>query len=640
MCALRWVISLAVVALTGCQALDFSLLEFPAPRLRSQTAEKEAEDEFETKVNTPLVGGYTTIAGLNLVTLHGVGLVVGLDGTGGDPRPSPERTALLTVMKLRDIKNRNSILQSPNTALVHIIAHLPPLVSKGERFDIEVRLPPDSEATSLNGGWLMQAFLSEQAIVPGKGPLKGHDLATASGPILISDGEGDDASLAGLRRRGRVLGGGVSRKDRDMSIYLRNDFRGFRNSTRIASRIGQRFFQYNGSGQRLPLAEAKTDLKIQLQILRKYKNNYPRYLQVIRNIAFRETEVAQRVRMRRLKEQLQDPVSSELAALRLEAIGPKSIPFLKTGLEHSSLEVKFHSAAALAYLGSPDGLAVLAQAAREERAFRVFAYAAMSIVDDAETHLLLRELMNEESAETRYGAFRALTTLDRNDPFVRGEKLGDEFWLHTLDTSGESMIHLTKNRKAEIVLFGTDQRIKTPLTARAGVHILVTAQPGSDEITVSRYAVGEDDQREVVSTRVADVIRAVAKLGATYPDIAQFLIQAARQENTSGRLEFDALPQAGRIYYRPVNAESPTTESNTKVGSSNLLPNLFSGARSRKTSDYEDSAADSSNSLDDRDEGETGDATDSSEGGDAEDEPGRRFGFFPFFSGSNASEPE
>jgi hypothetical protein len=640
MCALRWVACLAVVTLAGCQGLDLSSLEFPTPKLRSQTPEQDAEDEFETKVNTPLVGEYTTIAGLNLVTLHGVGLVVGLDGTGGDPRPSPQRTALLTEMKRRDIKNRNSILQSPSTAMVHIIAHLPPLVSKGERFDIEVRLPPDGEATSLNGGWLMETFLSEQAIVPGKGPLKGHELAKASGPILISDGEGDDASLAGLRRRGRILGGGVSRKDRDMSIYLRNDFRGFRNSTRIAGRIGQRFYQYNRAGQRLPLAEAKTDLKIQLQILRKYKNNYPRYLQVIRNIAFRETEVAQRVRMRRLKEELQDPVSSELAALRLEAIGPKSIPFLKTGLENPALEVKFHSAVALAYLGSPDGLPVLAQAAREERAFRVFAYAAMSVVDDAETHLQLRELMNEESAETRYGAFRALTTLDRNDPFVRGEKLGDEFWLHVLETDGEPMIHLTKNRKAEIVLFGTDQRFKTPLTARAGVHILVTAQAGSDEVTVSRYEVGEEDQREVVSTRVADVIRAVAKLGATYPDIAQFLIQAARQENTSGRLEFDALPQAGRIYYRPGNAASPAADSNTKVGSSNLLPNLFSGARNRKTSKYESSAADSTNSPQDERDGDSGDATDLSDGGDGEDETGRRFGFFPFFSGSSASDPE
>lgn len=86
-------------SIVGCQ--DFKLL--PSKLLRSQSPDKQDEDseksgntdkddeqdnEFETKVETPMVGDYAGFANLNLVTLEGVGLVVGLDGTGGDPPPS------------------------------------------------------------------------------------------------------------------------------------------------------------------------------------------------------------------------------------------------------------------------------------------------------------------------------------------------------------------------------------------------------------------------------------------------------------------------------------------------------------------------------------------------------------------------
>ncbi len=571
-----WMLLLAVVGspLIGCHKFN----------LRSQSPDDEKlDDEFETTVKTPLIGDYTTIAGLNLVTLEGVGLVTGLDGTGGDPPPSMFRTALLEDMKKRNVRNPNRILQAPTTALVIIRAYLPPLIRRGEKFDIEVRLPGNSDATSLNGGRLLAAHLSEQAIVPGRGLLKGHMFAKAKGPILISSGEGDKASLAGVLRRGRILGGGVSLKDRDLAIYLRNDFRSVRNSNRIASRIGQRFHGYNKYGLKEPLADAKTDQTIILKVHKQYKENFPRYLQVVRSIAFRETTVAQRVRMQKLKRQLNDPQTSAKAALQLEAIGNTSIPFLKAALKNPSLEVRFYVAEALAYLEDASGLKVLAEAARKERAFRVFAFAAMEAIDEPESHLLLRELMSEhrdendevhDSAETRYGAFRALWTLDRNDPFIEGQKLNDEYSLHVLATQGEPMIHVTHRRRAEVVLFGSDQQFRTPIAVKAGNHILVTAKPASETITISRFEAGKPDQRRVVSSRVADVIRTAAEFGATYPDIAQMLIQANNQHNIPGRIEIDALPQAGRVYFRP-DSNIGSRKKKTRVGRPNLVPNMF-----------------------------------------------------------------
>ena len=574
-----------IVCAAGCQNVSLKSLR-SLEMLRPKTdSTADGDDDLQTEVRTPLIGDKTTISGLNMVVLEGVGLVTGLAGTGNDPPPSSYRTQMLKAMRRRDIARPNMILRSTSTALVIVRAYLPPLVHKGDQFDVEVRVVPGSETISLNGGWLMETYLSERALVPGRGLLKGHIFAKAEGPVLVSTSDGDQEAKAGVLRQGRVLGGGVDiRENRNLALYLRNDFKGYRTAKRVTAAIGKRFFSYNQYGVREPLAVAKTDQKIELKVLPKYKNNYPRYLQVIRSIAYRESNVARRVRMEKLREKLQTPETSEQAALQLEAIGPEAIPILKTGLKSPRLEVRFHAAMALAYLDRPDGLKTLAEAARKERAFRVFALAAMAAVDDAQTHFLLRDLMNETSAETRYGAFRALTTLDKNDPAVRGINLNGQFMLHVVDSTGPPMIHLTNRQKAEVVLFGRDQSFKTPMFVRAGNHIMVRAADGSDTVTISRIELGKPDRRKVVSTRIADVILAAAAMEASYPDVVQLLAQANRQHNLPARIDIDALPRAGRIYYRPRTDGIPGEKTKTHIGSTNLAPNLFMPPRKNRPS--------------------------------------------------------
>ncbi len=578
-----------MLTFAGCQNLDW---RFQSPeandeaKISDDDLESDSEDlATDTKIETPYIGDYVTVSGLNHILLEGVGLIVGLAGTGEDPPPSMYRTALLDDMRRRGVKNPNQILQSPNTALVIVRAYLPPLIQKGEKFDIEVRLPGNSEATSLVGGRLLECYLSEQAIVPGQGILEGHEFAKASGPILISTGVGDESSLAGVLRRGRILGGGLAtREDRNLSLYVRNDFRSVRNTRRVADRIGKRFHHYDQYGLKKPMAEAKTDQLVVLKVHPKYKDNFPRYLQIIRNIAFRETEVAERVRIQKLQQELLDPEKADISALRLEAIGVTTVPVLKTGLSSPSLECRFHSAVALTYLDDESGLPVLVEAAKKEPAFRVFALAAMATLDTSESHLALRELMNDESAETRYGAFRALWTLNKEDPFIKGHDMNGEFMFHVLQTEGKPLVHLTHRKHAEVVLFGHEQRFITPIAASAGTHIRVNAAPGSNTITVSRYEAGKPDRRRVVSTRVADVIQTIAEFGASYPEVAQLLVQSEHQHNLIGRIEIDALPQSGRIYFRPGTelADGKTNSSKTRIGRSKLAPNLYSAPESEE----------------------------------------------------------
>lgn len=580
-----WLTAACTVALLAAGAASVAA---PPPK------EKVGGDKLETT----LIGEYTTFQGYGPVVLTGVGLVVDLPGTGGDPAPSKYRTMLLEELKRRDIPNPNKILASPNTALVVVQTYLPPLLEPGEKLDVEVIAPESANVKSLAGGWLMECFLTEQTLVPGQGLMKGHTYARAKGPVLAAGITSPDTqAAASLMQRGRVLAGGTLTKGRELAINLRSDSRSVRNSSRIANAVGTRFHDYDKYGIKKPMAVAKTDARITLELHPRYKDNYPRYLDVIKHISFKDSPVAQRVRMQKLQEELFEPELCEEAALQLEAIGNASIPPLKAALKAPTLECQFQSAMALAYLGDASGVAVLAQAAREEPAFRVFALAALSTIDDADAHMALRELMSQNSEELRYGAFRALWTLDRKDPFIRGEPmlepldpaLADDvnaqkerimhFVLHVLATGGDPMVHVTLRTRPEVVIFGAEQEFATPLMLAAGRSIMLTAQPGSETVTIVRFEPNQPDQRKEVSLKVADVIRAAVDLGARYPDIVQMLAEASRQHNLPTRLATDSLPKAGRIYNRPQNADAKgpldKPAKPTRIGRDLMAPNMF-----------------------------------------------------------------
>ncbi len=401
--ALAW---MALVSIGLCVGLSATVHAGFFGSKKSKAAKDDDDtdlDSYGTKDTVPTIGQFTQVVGQNPIRLEGAGLVVGLDGTGEDPPPSLVRQMVLDDMKRRGVANPSKILKSPNVAVVVVTAYLLPLIRENDVFDVEVSLPAGSKVKSLHGGYLMETYLAEHVMVPGQVDHKGKELATARGPIMVSTLHDDPAA----QRRGRIVAGGKSKIDRDLALYLRTDFRSARNAVRIANAIGHRFFEYDKRGEQIALAEAKTDQQVKLKVLSKYRDNYPRYLDVIRKIAFRETDVARQVRMKRLKWELLNPKTCASAALSLEAIGEPSIPTLRPALKSKDPEVRFNAAVALAYLGSNSGLDVLADSARNQYAFRIFALAAMASFEDPEVYVKLRELLDVDSAETRYGAFRA-----------------------------------------------------------------------------------------------------------------------------------------------------------------------------------------------------------------------------------------
>ena len=561
---------LSALFCAGCQTLD---LDFKLPGMLNPDNRRKARVNSAIsgqKGHSQLIGDYISIGGDTVRMVQGVGLVVGLDGTGEDPPATPQRKMLLEEMRRRKITDPESLLRSPNTALVVVTMYIPPLVRKGDPLDVEVKLPEGSQTTSLSGGRLLPCFLREYTFLGDEGGLKeGREMAISLGPIIV---KGDDEDPSGLVV-GTIPGGGkYTGLTRDLGIRLREDYKGAKMTTRIADRIGSRYAGYE-HGIKRPLAEAKTDQSIELIVADRYRDNYPRYLQVIRNIHLAtETPVEHQLRLQQLSSSLMHGDTSAQTALELEAIGPEVIPILKDGLQATELESRFRSAEALAYLNDASGVAVLKEVADKEPAFRVFALAALSTLTDGDAVIAMRELLQHADIEARYGAFRALSIASPNDPEVITHQMEPGFAVHLVQATGEPVIHVTRRRKPEIVLFGTDQRFSAPLVLRAGSDVLVQCPANGTKVKLTRITPGQPNKELYCSMRVSDVISAAAELGVEYPSILEMLLQAQKQRNLDGILAFDQLPQAGRTFQRPDSAEGPATEM---VGSSSLMPNLF-----------------------------------------------------------------
>jgi hypothetical protein len=110
----------------------------------------------------------------------------------------------------------------------------------------------------------------------------------------------------------------------------------------------------------------------------------------------------------------------------------------------------------------------------------------------------------------------------------------------------------------------------------AGPDIMVRAEPGGHVATVTRISANQPVQRVQVPLTVDSVIRAVANLGATYPDVVQLLVEADQQYNLSGPVAIDEYPEAGRVYERP-SSEVASGGASSQAITTGELPWLFGG---------------------------------------------------------------
>ena len=541
------VLSAIFLMIGGCN-------QFPGKKDKEPPFDPYEMPPFDHDDGRPkLIGDCAFVGGLDIIPVQGYGLVVDLPGTGGEDFGSIAYQMVYDDMNRMGVTGIRALLARPDTAVVEVIGYVRPGVQSGARLDVQVSLPENSQTRSLHGGRLMHPTrLIERMFAPDGGVHTGDPRAIAAGPVMVDDMMATETNNPDGLKKGTILSGAEVKKTRDLSLVLPGEEKSLIMTDRIAKAVNQRFLL--PTGVQRGVATAQNDVLILLKVHPSYTNDISRYVRVIQSIAVNESPARQARRIERLAEELLEPRTSQHAAFQLEGIGRAGIPPLQRALRSSDMEVRFHAATSLAYLGDGTSAKILAEIVQAEPAFRVFALNALSVMKndlDAEYHL--QELLHVPDGEVRYGAFRALKSRNPMDQTIRGELLGDsmrgQFSYHGINSQAPPMVHMTAQRHPEIVLFGTNIFLRQPFTLNAGPLFFVNGH-NPNEVVVSKFATMGPDQKRTVSNRLDEIIRAVVDMGGTYPDVVQLLRTADRARVLSCRLEIDCLPEADRTYRR------------------------------------------------------------------------------------------
>ena len=546
----------------------------------------------------------------NDLRVEGVGLVIGLDNTGFNPPPSAERQKLVDEMRKARVDQAEKLLDSRRVALVLVKAIIPPGATKRDPLDVKVEIPAASVTpeTSLAGGYLVMTRLTEVGYAGGE-LRQGQFLATAGGPVMIgSDAKPDD------KNTGRVLGGCRVRNEVPYLLLLKEGHQNARTAKQVSDVINRRFHQLEGVNEK-GLVDAKSDKHLVLKVPRVYHQNQARYFRVLKLLPIvNHVPELQAERMKRWGEELLDPKAAGVAALRLEGMGKPAIGVLKAGLASPDAQVRFFAAETLAYLDDPSGVDVLSKATRDLPDFRAHALAALAAMDHPAALLRLRQLMGEADPQVRYGAFNALRTLDPRDPFLGNARVlrddpappadeeangmalaigeaphrarpaarkEDPFALYVVDCEGPPMVHVSRTRRSEVVIFGRGQKLLTPVVLGGPTSILLNAAEGDETVQISRIeSRGPDapDIKVACPLELGEVIREAAQIGASYPEILTILRDADRQKNLAGPLLVDAAPVAGTAYLDAQlsgNAKKDDAVGRAKFDPDGRRPSLF-----------------------------------------------------------------
>jgi flagellar basal body P-ring protein FlgI len=534
------------------------------------------------------VGDLAFVVSRGETKVEGVGLVVGLDNTGADPPPSWYRKQLVDEMSKAGVEKAEKLLASAQVSMVIVRLTIPIGVSPKDKLDVQVEVPPACGTKSLAGGYLLLTRLHEVLIASGS-PKTGADLALAYGPVMIgTPAKPNDAKV------GRVLGGGRVKKDFPYTLAIKDNRKSFHTSRMLETIVNERFHQTE-DGRQKGVATGKTDSYLVLKVPALYHQNQEHFFRVVQLLPMVDGPELRERRIAAWAKELQDPKTAGIAALKLEGVGNSAIDPLKTGLKSSNSQIRYFCAESLAYLNDISGVDTLAETVARYPEFRAYSLAALAALDQPASHLKLRKLMDEPEIEVRYGAFNALRTLDPRDPFLGHVRVLDEpkredndeeespdamalaiasassrnrarqddpFSLYVVDSEGPPLVHVSRTRRPEIVIFGRQQKLMPPIVLGAGA-ILLNAAINDEKVELSKIVpsrFGDTDTKLTTTLDLAEVVRRTANLGASYPEIVSILETASRQKNLSGELVVDAVPNPSRMYLEAILGKDTTAK--------------------------------------------------------------------------------
>ena len=489
---------------------------------------KEPEFEPEQPPNLDAtVGEFGELFQYSAVVVKGYGIVAGLPGTGSSECPPDLRRALVKYI-LRETDsgatiNPNKFIDSLDTAVVEIYGTIPPIASKGDRFDVQVVAFSSTQTTSLAGGALYPAELKEMS------RLVSFDvytavLARAAGPVFINKLDGDKG-----RTSGYVLGGGTVVEGVKLAIGLYKP--GFLASAAVRNRINGRF------GPKT--ARAITPGEIDFKIPSKYRNRKEQFLNMLRLLYLSGDRQLLGRRIDVLIGQLVSASNKIDAEHALEAIGRPTLDKLSGLLASEDEMVRFHAARCMLSIGDDRALVVLGQFAWDSGSpLRVPAIRAIGLSAKRNSAIpTLANLLDDSNFEVTFAAYRELNRLQ--DVSVSRTVVGNKFFIDHVTHRGPKTIHVSREEVPRIVLFGVPIRCSDNIFIESeDKGIVINARPGDKYVSVMRTLANHPKLVGplLASRNVSDIIQALCGdpdverrpgtrrgLGVSYSDIIPLL---------------------------------------------------------------------------------------------------------------------
>ncbi len=460
------------------------------------------------------------------VHVRGYGLVAGLPGTGSSECP-PDLRAILSKDILANIKGDvkirpDDLINGLDTAVVEVFGTIPPVASKGDRFDLKVVAVATTQTTSLAGGTL---YPTELKAVAG---LVSYDqfapvLGKATGPIFM-----DTTDPTAPKTTAYILGGGTATEGVRLAIGLNKP--DFVTAAAVRNRINERF------GAKT--AKAISPGEIEFVIPDRYKEQKEKFLSMLNHLYMAEDFELRKRRIEMLVARLAAGTDMQSAEYALDAIGRPALDALAPLLDSTDEEVRFHAARCALSIGDDRALPPLRAFINDPASpYRLQAINAVGRNAKRDQAIIaLGGLLSDNDFKVRFAAYERLLALQ--DVSVSRRLVGGKFFVDQIARKGPPVVYVSRSGVPRIVLFGAPILCQENIFLESDQRdIVLNAPAGAQHVAVMRKLPNRPRLVGPLEADydVSDIIRTLCEdpatsnlqlrkgLGASYTDVTALL---------------------------------------------------------------------------------------------------------------------
>jgi flagellar basal body P-ring protein FlgI len=474
------------------------------------------------------IGRLAEIVAFSPIPVKGIGIVVGLSGSGSAECPPAVRDYLrqyiMTQVGNKQLINPDKMLNSTDTAVVAVEGWIPAGAVKQQPFDVSVKALANTQTTSIQGGRLYTTELKYVSQIEEAFGAASKTLAFAAGNIYIDNIVEPKPDPRG----GFVLGGGRAIQDTQLLLAIYKP--DFRTAAIVRNRINERFGKN--------VADAASDSIILLSLPERFNDNKEKFIELIKSLYITSSAVSEDKQINLLIEKLQSEPDKRAYETGLEAIGRPAADRIERLLKNQDLQTKFAAARCLLNLGDDSGLKILRDFAQDSTC--PFRLDAIKAVGDAAAKrdclALMNRLVRDDNLEVRYTAYKYLQKYDDNS--IMRILIGQDFYLDQVLQNSPKTVWVSRKNEPRIVLFGAPIDCEQDIFIESdNGNIIINALPDENKISIMRKhpVTGELMGPLKTSFRLADVIRILGDepapednkkrpgLGVSYSEIVELL---------------------------------------------------------------------------------------------------------------------